>query len=91
MSAGCRRLLEKVSGSRSAVDDGLVARRGGKTVAVAKHRLVGPHPAIRVARPSVGVEIAVSQINIRLAGARVPDISFPPLLFVHAWCQSGLQ
>ena len=49
------------------VDHGLVRRRRGQPVAVAEHRLVGPHPPVRFAgRGSIGVESAVGQVHVRL-------------------------
>ena len=50
------------------LDHGLVRRRRGQAIAVAEHRLVGPHPAVVLTRAAVGVEIAVGQIDIGLSG-----------------------
>ena len=48
------------------VEHRLIARRGGKTVAIPEHRFVRSHPAVRRPGTAVGEEIAVGQIDVRL-------------------------
>ena len=52
------------------VEHGLIARRGSQPVAVAEHRLMGPHPAVRLAGPAVGVEGAVGEVDVGLGGLK---------------------
>ena len=71
-AAGGREQLRVALG----VEQRLIGRRRGQSVAVAEHRLVGPHPLVGLPRIAVGVEVAVGQIDVEAGQCRGHDFPF---------------